>query len=531
MPRPNPRSSPSPPRSVPAQRLWPAVLVTVAALYVLSYLAIAVTRMSYPFELEWIEGGSLQATMRVLDGLPLYARPTLDYVAFNYPPLYPWVTALASKLVGSGFFPLRLTSFIASLGAFALAGTLVWRETRRALPVALAVGFMAASYRIGGAWFDVARADSLYLLLLLAAFTALRLDGSRTRSPLLAGILFSLAFLAKQSAVMVVFPVVLHLAWTARARCGVLVATLAAGIGGVTLVLDRIHQGWYRYFLFAAPLKRAMDPGRLAAFWPRDMLLPLGLALAIAAAYFARPGRSEAAPAARTTATSTPAPPRASGRGFYAAMFAGASLSSWFHRSYPGGYDNVLIPAYATVAILSGLGIHASLLWIQDAGTRMPGRIATALYVAITLQFVALVYDPWAQIPTAADRDAGDRFVERLRTIPGRVLIPSHPYLVRMAGKPDHFHEMALIGVLETATGETERRLRREFEQSVLDTSYSIVVLSTRSWLGTTIRMAYDPALHAFPDSTVFWPVTGMRTRPEYVWVPRREHRVDPASR
>ena len=58
-----------------------------------------------------------------------------------------------------------------------------------------------------------------------------------------------------------------------------------------------------------------------------------------------------------------------------------------------------------------------------------------------------------------------------------------------------------------------------------------MVVLSTRGWLGSTIRLGYDEKLTAFPEDDMFWPVTGMRTRPEYVFLPRRNSSAVPADR
>jgi hypothetical protein len=486
----------------------------VAVLFVLVYVGVAVARMSYPYELEWIEGGLLQAMSRVLDGRPLYVKPSLEYVPFNYPPLYPWIAALVSKGTGDGFLPLRLTSFLASLGAFVVAGWLVWRETGRLLAATLTVGLLAATYRISGAWFDVARADSLYLFLLLGGFTTLRLDRTPWRSPLIAGALFTLAFLAKQSAAMVVLPLLIHLAWTQRMRFLVFAGALTVGIGGTTLLLDRMSSGWYRYFLFVAPARHPVEAARVFDYWPRDIFMPMGLALLIGAAYLLQPRPAAAA------GDEVPAAP--SGQWFYAAMLAGTLLSSWFHRMFPGGYDNVLMPAYATIAIVFGLGVHAGLRWLAELPGDDSRRLATALQVAIALQLLALAYNPLAQIPTDSDRTVGDRFVEKLRSTPGRVLIPSHPYLVRLAGKPDHFHEMAFVAVVEIAKGDVERELVAELEQAVRDTAYSTVVLSTRGWLGSTIRTGYDPATNLFTDPEAFWPVTGMRTRPEYVYLPRR---------
>jgi len=484
---------------------WAPVLVALSALFTLAYLRVALARMAYPFELEWIEGGLLQATMRVLEHQPLYARPTLEYVAFNYPPLYPWIAALVSRAVGGGFFPLRLVSFAASLGCMALIALLVGRETRSRLAPVLAVGLFAATFRISGAWFDVARADSLYLLLLLGGFVSLRLDASRVRSALVSGVLFSLAFLAKQSAPMVVAPMLLYLLWTDRTRFLVLAAVIAAGIGGSTLWLDHASGGWFRYFLFDAPRHHPMEMGRVLAFWPEDVLMRMGLALLVALAGVG-PAAGEA-------------PSR---RGFYAAMFAGTAASSWFHRMYPGGYDNVLMPLYATIAILFALGGHEVLRWCAGQAAGVRARVTGMLGIASVLQLVALAYNPLAQVPTRADRATGEQFVAGLRAIPGRVLVASQPYLARRAGKPDHFHEMAFIAVVQDGNREAETTLARDLERAVRDTAYSVVILSSRGWLGPVVQQGYQQRPEPILGDDTFWPVTGMRTRPEYLFLPRR---------
>jgi hypothetical protein len=523
------RTVPRPPEPPPPFRIPGSQVVAAFSLFaIVTYVGIAVARMAYPFELEWLEGGLLQAMQRALHGQPLYAPPTLDYVAFNYPPLYPWLAALAARVLGEGFLPLRLISFLASLGCFALIGGLVWREGRNWFAALLAVGIFAATFRLGGAWFDVARADSLYLLLLLGAFAALRLDASRVRSAVLAGALFSLAFLAKQSALMVALPLLAYLLWTDRVRFLVLAGTMGLGIGGSTLWLDHQFGGWYRYFLFYVPSHHGMALENILDYWPKDIVLPLGLALLIAAAYFGLAGRTQDVqiPAALDTPDEdAQASPGATDRtrrpGFYAAMLAGTALSSWYHRMYPGGYENVLMPAHATIALVAGLGWQEAARWLAGLGAQAGRRLGSALAIAAALQFAALVYNPLTQIPGPADRAAGEQLIHQLRAIPGRPLIPSQPYLACRAGKPDHFHEMAFEAVVENGHGEVERRLEEDLEAAVRDTAFSVVVLSSRGWLGPTIRLAYEQRFMALQDPNVFWPVTGTRTRPEFVYLPR----------
>ena len=84
-----------------------------------------------------------------------------------YPPLYYYVSAVVALASGIGFFPLRLVSFAASLGAFAIIFSLVRRETGSRAAGILAMGLFAATFREGGSWFDTARVHSLFLLLLL----------------------------------------------------------------------------------------------------------------------------------------------------------------------------------------------------------------------------------------------------------------------------------------------------------------------------------------------------------------------------
>lgn len=45
-------------------------------------------------------------------------------------------------------------------------------------------------------------------------------------------------------------------------------------------------------------------------------------------------------------------------------------------------------------------------------------------------------------------------------------------------------------------------------------------VLDNRDWLYEEfVRAGYRPVAGVFPNTAVCWPVTGMRTRPEYLFV------------
>jgi hypothetical protein len=68
-------------------------LVAVTVLIVLlslgplvTFTSVALRRLPYPYELEWMEGGIVTHVRVVLAGEPLYSAPSLDFTPFIYAP-------------------------------------------------------------------------------------------------------------------------------------------------------------------------------------------------------------------------------------------------------------------------------------------------------------------------------------------------------------------------------------------------------------------------------------------------------------
>jgi hypothetical protein len=146
-------------RWIAPTRLARALTLLAALAFVVSYVCIALLRIDYPFEIEWMEGGSRGHVARILSGEALYGPPTLAFTPFIYTPLYFQVTAWLVPVFAEGFLALRFVSWFASLGCFALVAAFVLGETRNRVAALLAMGVFAATYRISGAWFDIARVD------------------------------------------------------------------------------------------------------------------------------------------------------------------------------------------------------------------------------------------------------------------------------------------------------------------------------------------------------------------------------------
>jgi hypothetical protein len=487
------------------------ILAALAA--IVTYAAVAIARMGYPFELEWIEGGSLTMVQRVVEGKPLYAAPSLEYVPFNYPPLYYWTGGALARWFGDSFAPLRALSFAASLACGALLFALVHGMTRRRTAAWLAAGLFFATFRLAGAWFDVARADSLHLALVLATMALLLHDRSPRRGPLLAAALAVLGVLAKQSALVALLPIAGYLLVTDRARGAWFAGVFAAGLIATVALLDQSSAGWFRYYVFELAGRYGMDPFLAGRFWREDFFEPLAVCVLGGMLAWVFP------------------PEPAGRRGPALAMIGGLVLASWSVRAYPATYDNVLMPACAAAAWLLGLGWDAVEFRVERLAPPARARLGWLATAAVLLQFTALLYDPRRQIPPAADREAGRALLANIAQTQGPVLVPCHDYLVRRAGKSGHFHEMAFMAVAKSGDDTTATRLREQLRLAIAERRWDWVILDTRDWLFEQIDVAYEARYDPFRSESEFWPVTGMRRRPEAVFVPRADSLRQTATR
>src|ERR1035438_3897193 len=68
-----------------------------------TYVAVALTRLTYPLVLEVLESNSLIEVRRILAGQPLYAAPSAGYVPDGYPPLYFAVSSAAAGVLGQSY--------------------------------------------------------------------------------------------------------------------------------------------------------------------------------------------------------------------------------------------------------------------------------------------------------------------------------------------------------------------------------------------------------------------------------------------
>lgn len=472
-------------------------LVAAPIFFLALFVAVAALRMGYPYELEWMEGGMLEHVQRVLAGEPLYVVPSLAFVPFIYPPLYFWTAAGVAGVLGDGFLSLRAVSLISALGCFGLLFGLVRHETASWRAGLLAAGLFAATFAAGGAWLDLGRVDTLFLLWVLLGVYFLRTRPTGMGEAL-AACAFALAVLTKQSALVVAMPFVVLTVWQGRGwRRFIFPVTLGGLVLASMAALHLASGGWSTYYLFRLPGGHALLDSVLVTFWTADVLPALPIA-ALAGAYF--------------FAVET------EGRWFYAAFAAGMVGTAWLSRVHEGGYLNVLIPAFAVGAVLFALGMHALLVRMEHADPASQRLVVPLVTLAVLVQFAVLTYDPRLQLPTATDRAAADDLVAEIASVPGEVWLPYHDYLGRRAGKPAHAHAMALADVYRGDPQGEGARLRREVEAAVRSRRFGAVVLASDGSYRELVAAAYGEGEALLDDDDVLWPVTGMAARPSLLY-------------
>ena len=166
MPRP-----PNPTLNAPRSRFNTILKVIAslgASLFAGMYLFTALLRITYPYDLDFVEDSLLMQALRHAQGLPVYVPPNAEFMPHVYMPLYMWLGGLLLAITGPGYAPLRLLSFAATLATAALLGGIARRESGQTWIGLACAGLYLGGYRITGFWYELARVDSLYVALTLA---------------------------------------------------------------------------------------------------------------------------------------------------------------------------------------------------------------------------------------------------------------------------------------------------------------------------------------------------------------------------
>jgi hypothetical protein len=488
------------PRAIQALR---GLLALLSAGLIALFLITSLRRIAFPFPLEQHEGAMALAVARVAHGLPLYARPNFSFIPYMYSPAYFYVAGFASKLLGPGLLALRLLSLLSALGCFAVIYALIATETKNRLAALAGAGLYAAAYPVCQHWFDLGRVDSFYVFLVLLALLA-----TRWLHPVFAALLWTLAFLAKQTIAPVAL-VVLCFDWKRPRRLLAGVGTFLFASLGSTAWLDRATHGWSSYYIFTVPHTNAdLRLHATAFFWSVYLLAPFGVALGVIAAALLLTN-------VHWSGTRTQ---------FY--LLAGGSLLllCWFLGAHADATANTAMPAYAMLAVAFGVALARLLVWLREFSTASAHAGMALLLLAACAQLASQLYSPKLSVPSPALRASQQQFVDWLRTVPGDVWVPAHPYEAVLAGKLAHPDEAAIHDALRPGNPAANLPLLNEIQQAIEQGTLVAIVLDrapqeeirSAPWLPADWRTQY-PIVGIVPGSDQ---ANSFGPHPRYVLLP-----------
>ncbi|HID53794.1 MAG TPA: phospholipid carrier-dependent glycosyltransferase, partial [Anaerolineae bacterium] len=406
---------------------WPNIVLAVTAVtFIIAYLFVALSRVTYPFDLDFIENAMLLQAWRTGAGLPVYLPPNGEFVPQVYMPLYTWLGGLPLRLTGPVFWPLRLLSLLSTLGTAVLL-YLIGRQLQPNRAIALVgAALFLAGYKLTGGWYDLARVDALFVFLALAGMGTAVYHHHTNRGLALAGLLMGLALLTKQNGLFLTAVVGAWLLWAVRWRMWLFGAVFLAVTAVPLLLLEWRNGGWFSYYVvdiaYASPVE-------ISRVWPvlrREVLGGMGVLVLMA-------GGTAVAYIIQQQWRKLIDPPWL--------VFMGAALFvSVSGRSSVGGNLNNLIIGLALLCLAPAL----------LAGAVRPGKWVNALLTAaILVQFALLTFPPLPYAPqqfrpTAVMRQQGEHLIEYLAEADGEVWVMLHPAYGLQAGKEAGVHIQTL---------------------------------------------------------------------------------------
>lgn len=487
---------------------WCLVLVALGS--ALAYLVVALQRVVYPYDIDFVEDGMLMQALRVAAGQPVFIAPNAEFAPHVYMPLTTWLGGLAFWLTGPSFLPLRLLSLAATLATAGLIVAIARRESRRWLLAAVSGCLYLAGYRIAGGWFELARVDALFVA--LAGTAAAIYWHGRPAGQMIAALLLALSYLAKQNGLAFGVLAAGYLLWVIGRRAGPFILAFAVFAAVPTLLLQASSGGWFATYVFGIAFASPTELGRALytlgaeVFGDMAVLAVMFLLLAASALTRYRSRLLQEQP--------------------WLLFIAAAILASVAGRASVGGARNQLIQAYAFLCLTPAL------LWRELASWRKPERARTVVELALLLQFGLTLLSPVGRlirpeppqryVPTAAMRASGDRLVARLAALPGDVLVMMHPFYAYEAGKPP----AAQIQALWHARWRGRDPLPADFMARIQNREYSAIISDQSPYFET------EPALLALIDTNYVLSETldiqdspptmsGLIVRPRVIYVPR----------
>ena len=494
-----------------------AILLSITAIG--SLLLLFARRLIYPYDLEWMEGGMLCHALRIVRGLPIYAPPSVDFVPYLYTALYPAVVAVLAKVFGLGYILGRLISIVGFLSALTFGYVFCRREGGSRATALAAMAIVAGAFAPCGAWYDLARPDSLFLGLVTGG---LIVGYSKRESHLgvaIAAALMVAAFFTKQTASPFMVALGIVLLVVHFRTLPTYVATLAALGLPLLWLLNHQSDGWFWTYVFKLHQRHDFYPVRAFVGTPAQLIAIIGPALLTIPWALARRRSS----------------------GLWFATFIGltGTAAACLGFGTQWAFTNAFIPGVFFLSIAIGTASGRLVSRIDMGKGEAPPRLRGAVVYVLLAISIALApgallsplkqYAPksWGEpdvvegyhsnlfVPTPADRKNGDALIARLRAAPGQVMVPFHPFYSYLAGHDPKVHRMGVVDIgranMGAPRGLADAISRQEFSLIVMDDK---IDGNWQMWPGLLDHYAITDHIVG-PRA-----VSGAMTQPKYVLTP-----------
>jgi len=520
-----------------ASRQWIALLawalLALPALYQLFLLVTAIIgRVGYPYDLEWMEGGLLHHALRLQNGHGIYSPPSIEFIPYLYTPLYPAVLATLGKLFGITYALGRAISVLSLVGIAVVAFTSIAGSRHdhvargpALVGALLGLGLFAAAYPYMEGWYDLVRADSLFLFIVTAGLAAAAhwpseddavLGHARTAA---IAVILTLGFFTKQTGIFYVGlggAIVLLLDW----RKAVTFVAVAGALGlGATAVMNAATDGWFWSYISKIHRAHDFNPDRfwksfsniLGHFWPLTFVVIVTLGVVLYT-WLRPPKEGEARALPRQT------------RPFllWTAAFVVSTLVGAVGWGTEFAHFNAYMPAFlhgglAAGAALPALAACVAILWGDRREPQLARHAAPAIAaIAIGVSLLSARWRPDHFIPSANDAVAGDLLVAHLKSIEGEVWMPSHPWYLVLAGKNPYVHRM---GIKDVTT--RQNRVVLGLDDALRGHAFAAIIFDDRDLFSELpmIRQYYRPGVR-LPSEEQPHVYTGAQVVPSSLWVP-----------
>lgn len=251
------------------------ILLALSCIAIGTYLYVALSRISFPFAIEWVESSTFIQVVQILQDKSIYSYPSFDFIPTIYTPLYYYIVAVFAKITQQIMFSMRLVSLLASIVTFIMIYKICRQRGMRRELSFVAVGLFAASYGVVGYWFDIGRVDTLFLAFVLVSYV-LTITQAKPDSVygILAGLTLFLSFATKQPALVVTPFIVGYLIVQKRwLKAFWLSCSFLFAWAGFVAFMNTTSDGWFWIYTFSIPSAHPILWETFFNFW-RLYILP-----------------------------------------------------------------------------------------------------------------------------------------------------------------------------------------------------------------------------------------------------------------